>query len=80
MLRHRNVYLAGFTLIIVCSGKNERFCPILKGENNNPYEKYLEVAKEKYPGMIFLGRLGDYKYYDIDEAVARAMVVCKESS
>jgi len=29
--------------------------------------------------MIFLGRLGDYKYYDMDKAVARAMVVCKEA-
>jgi UDP-galactopyranose mutase len=25
--------------------------------------------------MHFLGRLGDYRYYDIDKAVARAMDV-----
>ena len=28
--------------------------------------------------MHFLGRLGDYKYYDMDKAVARSMEVYKE--
>ena len=59
-------------------GKNERFYPIPKEENVALYNRYLEAARQEYPNMIFLGRLGDYKYYDMDKAVARAMNVCKE--
>jgi len=58
-------------------GKNERFYPIPKDENVQLYSKYLEAAKERYPNMVFLGRLGDYRYYDMDKAVARAMDVCR---
>lgn len=58
-------------------GKNERFYPVPNEKNSFLYNRYLEAAKQKYPNMLFLGRLGDYKYYDMDEAVARAMDVCK---
>ncbi len=59
-------------------GKNERFYPIPKDENIGLYNKYLDAAKRMYSNMVFLGRLGDYKYYDMDKAVARAMEACKE--
>ena len=28
---------------------------------------------EKLPNVYFFGRLGDYKYYNMDQAVARAL-------
>ena len=59
-------------------GKNERFYPIPKKENIDLYTKYLNIARQKYPNTIFLGRLGDYKYYDMDEAVARAIKCAKD--
>ena len=59
-------------------GRNERFYPIPKEENVALYNRYLEAVKQRYPDMVFVGRLGDYKYYDMDKAVARAMDVCKE--
>jgi UDP-galactopyranose mutase len=59
-------------------GKNDRFYPIPTDDNIALYNKYLEAAKNKYPNMHFLGRLGDYKYYDMDKAVKRAMDVYKE--
>ena len=59
-------------------GKNERFYPIPTEENVSLYNKYLIAAKKKYPNMHFLGRLGDYKYYDMDKAVARAFDVFEE--
>ena len=31
------------------------------------------MAKENYPNVIFCGRLGEYKYYDMDDTVAAAM-------
>ena len=61
-------------------GKNDRFYPIPSEENASLYRKYLEAAKKKYPNMYFLGRLGDYKYYDMDKAVKRAIDVYKEMS
>lgn len=59
-------------------GKNERHYPIPTEETDRLYKRYLEAAKRKYPNMRFLGRLGDYRYYDMDRAVARAMEVYRE--
>ena len=59
-------------------GKNERYYPVPSDENNELYGRYLDEAKSRYPNMCFLGRLGDYKYYDMDKAVARALEVYKE--
>ena len=55
-------------------GKNESYYPIPKEENAALYNKYLEKAKE-LNNVYFLGRLGDYKYYDMDKAIARALEV-----
>ena len=57
-------------------GKNERYYPIINEENKRLYEKYLEEAKTNKK-VTFLGRLGDYKYYDMDQAVARALELAK---
>ena len=58
-------------------GKNERYYPIPKDENTKLYNKYLEEAK-KLNNVYFLGRLGDYKYYDMDKAVLRAIELFEE--
>ncbi len=54
-------------------GKNERYYPVPTDETAVLYQKYLEAAEKELPNISFLGRLGDYKYYDMDKAVARAM-------
>lgn len=53
-------------------GKNDRYYPIANADNAALYQKYLNLAT-KMPNVHFLGRLGDYKYYDMDKAVARAL-------
>ena len=53
-------------------GKNERYYPIPNEDNFDLYHKYLYEA-EKYPNVFFLGRLGDYKYYNMDAAIKRAL-------
>ena len=53
-------------------GKNERYYPIPKPENFELYNKYQKDAKE-LKNVYFLGRLGDYKYYDMDKAILRAL-------
>lgn len=59
-------------------GKNERYYPVPSPENEALHARYVEEAKREYPNMRFLGRLGDYRYYDMDKAVARAMEVYRE--
>ena len=58
-------------------GKNERYYPIPNDENTELYNKYLEKAKD-LDNVYFLGRLGDYKYYDMDKAIARAIELFEE--
>lgn len=53
-------------------GKNERYYPIASDENFALYEKYLSDAKS-LKNVYFLGRLGDYKYYNMDSAIERAL-------
>lgn len=53
-------------------GKNERYYPIVKDENQALYNKYLEQTTA-LKNVHFLGRLGDYKYYDMDKAINRAL-------
>ncbi len=55
-------------------GENEPYYPIIKEENQALYNKYLSKAKT-LKNTYFLGRLGDYKYYDMDKAVKRALEV-----
>lgn len=58
-------------------GKNERYYPIPKDENTALYNKYLEKAKT-LKNTYFLGRLGDYKYYDMDKAILRGIELFEE--
>lgn len=50
----------------------EPYYPVNNDKNNELYEKYAELAaKEK--NVIFGGRLGDYKYYDMDKVILAAL-------
>lgn len=57
-------------------GRNERYYPIANTETDVLYQKYLKLAKDS-PNIYFFGRLGDYKYYDMDKAVARCIELAK---
>ncbi|MDO5409043.1 MAG: UDP-galactopyranose mutase [Lachnospiraceae bacterium] len=50
----------------------EPYYPVNNDENNALYERYRELA-EKEGNVIFGGRLGHYKYYDMDKVVAAAL-------
>jgi UDP-galactopyranose mutase len=65
-------YSEGFEL-----GKNERFYPIQNPKNQELYNKYLNEAK-KMKNVYFLGRLGDYKYYNMDLCINRVLDLFKE--
>ena len=50
----------------------EPFYPINDSKNNNLYLKYKNEAKN-YNNLIFGGRLGEYKYYDMDDVIKSAL-------
>jgi UDP-galactopyranose mutase len=51
---------------------NEPYYPIPKDENETIYQKYVNEAS-KLKHISFVGRLADYRYYNMDQAVARAL-------
>ena len=50
----------------------EPYYPINDEANNALYEKYKALAVTR-PDVIFGGRLGQYKYYDMDKVIAAAL-------
>ena len=50
----------------------EPFYPMEDAENVARYERYLELA-EKEPKTKFGGRLGEYRYYDMQDTVKSAL-------
>jgi len=55
------------------NGMNDRYYPIPKAENRELYEKYLKLAQETQPNTFFIGRLAEYKYYNMNEVVGVAL-------
>ncbi len=51
---------------------DEPYYPMNDEKNNSLYEKYKEMAKD-YPDVLFGGRLGQYKYYNMDQIVREAL-------
>lgn len=51
---------------------DEPYYPIKSFESETLLQKYQEEAK-KYPKLVIGGRLGAYKYYDMDQAMADAL-------
>lgn len=61
---------------IPCDG-DEPFYTFPTAEWKKLAQKYRDLAK-KEPKTIFLGRLAEYKYYDMDDVVERALEVFEE--
>ena len=51
---------------------DEPYYPVNDEKNNDLYEQYRELS-EKEDKVIFGGRLGEYKYYDMDAVIAAAL-------
>ena len=56
---------------------DEPYYPVNDAKNGALYEKYKELA-EKEDKVIFGGRLGEYKYYDMDAVIASALELVKK--
>ena len=55
---------------------DEPFYPVNDEKNKNLYEKYKDLAS-KESNVVFVGRLGEYKYYDMDAVVEQALNLFK---
>ena len=51
--------------------------PFPDAANADLYRKYREMAAE-LPDVLICGRLGEYRYYDMDQAIARAQVLARQ--
>ena len=56
--------------------EKEAYYPINDEKNNSLYAKYASLAKENKK-VIFGGRLGAYKYYDMDKVIQEALNLVK---
>lgn len=55
----------------------EPYYPVLTEQSIRQYEQYRERAK-KIKNLFFCGRLADFKYYNMDQALKRALELCNE--
>lgn len=55
---------------------DEPYYPVNDAKNADLYKKYKEMA-DKEDKVIFGGRLGEYKYYDMDEVIASALQIAE---
>ena len=51
----------------------EAYYPVNNQASDELYKKYVVAIKEEYPNMILGGRLGAYKYWDMDKAIRGAL-------
>lgn len=56
----------------------EVYYPVNNDESKALYQKYVAAAKEKYPNMILGGRLGAYRYWDMDIAIKNALELAEK--
>jgi UDP-galactopyranose mutase len=53
------------------------YYPVFTKENQELYNKYKEEA-DKFENLVLVGRLAEYRYYDMDDVVKRALEVFEE--
>ena len=51
------------------------YYPIPQPQNQELYTRYAACARTELPHIVVAGRLGDYQYYNMDQACARGMTL-----
>jgi UDP-galactopyranose mutase len=59
--------------------EGDPYYPVPQPKNAALYKKYQDLA-EATPGVHFVGRLGTYKYYNMDQVVAQALTLFSKLS
>ncbi len=55
---------------------NDYEYPFPDAANKRLYLRYRDRAR-RMPGLLVCGRLGEYRYYDMDQAIARSLLLAK---
>lgn len=58
---------------------DEPYYPVNNEKNDKLFAQYRELA-EKEKNVLFGGRLGQYKYYDMDKVIEAALKMCREEA
>ncbi|KRM71165.1 UDP-galactopyranose mutase [Lacticaseibacillus brantae] len=58
----------------------EPYYPINNSQNNQLFKQYRKYAEENYPNVAFGGRLGLYRYYNMDQVIAAALQFVQTSN
>ena len=66
----KNCNFQGVFFRVEC--RNGAYYPVNDEKNNRLFQEYKKLA-EKEKNVVFGGRLGDYKYYDMDKVIAAAL-------
>lgn len=56
---------------------DEAYYPVNNEQNQKLYQQYAKLAKQE-KNVIFGGRLGEYKYYDMDKVIESALDLVKK--
>lgn len=59
------------------NGQKEAYYPINDEKNTQLYQKYFEFS-QKQSKIIFGGRLGEYKYYNMDQVIKKSIDLATE--
>lgn len=70
-------YAVEYSLPYKQGEKAEPYYPVLTEQSAEAYGRYLKEA-ENYGNLILCGRLADFKYYNMDQALERALEICRE--
>lgn len=59
------------------TAEGDPYYPIPRKDNQELYNKYRKLAEDT-PNVYFTGRLGTYKYYNMDQVVAQSLALFKK--
>ncbi len=59
-------------------GKNEPYYPFATDDGRDRHQAYAATALLEFPNLTLAGRLAEYRYYNMDQAVARGLQVSSE--
>jgi UDP-galactopyranose mutase len=58
-------------------GENDPYYPIPRADERNIHDQYETLVAQRFPNVTLAGRLADYRYYNMDQAVARGLSVAR---
>lgn len=72
---NKTTYAIEYSIPYKSGIKGEPYYPVLTEQSKEKYNLYVQATK-KYDNLILCGRLADFKYYNMDEALERALEIC----